>query len=172
MRVRAADIPALGVSPECLAARKERLARANQGRRALETGWGYGRHGATTWEDALQEPALGLTRWWLGRKAELASKQLLRFLDWAAEELTAGGPGGGVAGARGQGASRQGHGGGEANDGGQRPCAVCRDAAANTACVPCGHQALCLTCAGLVLATDGRCPLCRAEINNTLRIYS
>ena len=142
--------------------RKQRLERANNGVRPLEPRWGYAKYGATVWEDALQGHALGLTRWWLARKAELKSQQLLRFVEWAAEQLA--------------------RGGGQVQNGAGAPaaahappvaalCTICLNATSDTACVPCGHQALCHTCAAIVLARGDRCPICRAQVVNTLRIF-
>jgi len=52
-----------------------------------------------------------------------------------------------------------------------RSCAVCLDAAKNTALVPCGHV-LCGTCASAVLAmAQHKCPICRRAILQTIKLF-
>lgn len=46
-------------------------------------------------------------------------------------------------------------------------CKVCLDAEANCAFIECGHIVSCLNCAKLLT----RCPICRATIKRTLRVY-
>ncbi len=46
-------------------------------------------------------------------------------------------------------------------------CKVCLDAEANCAFIECGHIVSCLNCAKLLT----RCPICRAIIKRTLRVY-
>jgi hypothetical protein len=53
-------------------------------------------------------------------------------------------------------------------------CVVCQDRKAAHATVPCGHHCLCDECAAdLVSSTErsSRCPLCRAQVQSTLKIY-
>ena len=50
-------------------------------------------------------------------------------------------------------------------------CAVCMDADITHVCVPCGHIALCGTCAESMLAADAPCPLCRAAVSSVMRVY-
>ncbi|KAF0689463.1 Aste57867_19098 [Aphanomyces stellatus] len=49
-------------------------------------------------------------------------------------------------------------------------CVVCFDAPQEGVCVPCGHNAVCMTCAPRILAQKA-CPVCRAEIREIIRIY-
>lgn len=50
-------------------------------------------------------------------------------------------------------------------------CVVCHDEEANFAVVPCGHVCLCSTCSDICIRDDRPCPLCRVNIQNTMRIY-
>nr|CAD7396681.1 unnamed protein product [Timema poppensis] len=45
-------------------------------------------------------------------------------------------------------------------------CAVCLDNTCEVIFVPCGHMCCCIKCAELV----GQCPLCRADINQKVRV--
>ncbi|CAG2059094.1 unnamed protein product [Timema podura] len=45
-------------------------------------------------------------------------------------------------------------------------CAVCLDDTCEVIFVPCGHMCCCIKCAELV----GQCPLCRADINQKVRV--
>lgn len=47
-------------------------------------------------------------------------------------------------------------------------CYTCCDSPANVAFVPCGHGGLCHACAGRILGSSRRCPLCRGEIKGVL----
>ena len=47
-------------------------------------------------------------------------------------------------------------------------CCVCFDRRINTRLQPCGHVALCHACAARL--TSSRCPLCRAQIVDVLRV--
>jgi len=49
----------------------------------------------------------------------------------------------------------------------ENACKVCLDAEANCAFIECGHIVSCLNCAKLLT----RCPVCRAIIKRTLRVY-
>jgi len=51
-------------------------------------------------------------------------------------------------------------------------CVICLgEHAATHAVVPCGHLAFCGTCAQHPTAKNGRCPVCRGPIADTVRIY-
>lgn len=52
-------------------------------------------------------------------------------------------------------------------------CVVCQDRVAERAIVPCGHHCLCDECAHqLVSVGNGKCPLCRGNVQSTLKIFS
>ena len=46
-------------------------------------------------------------------------------------------------------------------------CVICMDEKATHAIVPCGHQCLCLDCAGLV----DKCPMCRVAKQSVIKIF-
>mmetsp|Transcript_161021 Transcript_161021/g.283773 ORF Transcript_161021/g.283773 Transcript_161021/m.283773 type:complete len:110 (-) Transcript_161021:40-369(-) len=47
------------------------------------------------------------------------------------------------------------------------PCVVCRDRAANTICLPCGHLIVCQVCARGLSRTSGlRCAFCGQGVGN------
>lgn len=52
-------------------------------------------------------------------------------------------------------------------------CVVCQDRGVERAVVPCGHHCLCDECAR-ILTTGGAglCPLCRGNVQSTLKIFS
>jgi hypothetical protein len=50
-------------------------------------------------------------------------------------------------------------------------CVVCQDRKAAHATVPCGHHCLCDECASDLTGRSGRCPLCRTQVQSTLKIY-
>ncbi|CAL5090110.1 unnamed protein product [Urochloa decumbens] len=52
-----------------------------------------------------------------------------------------------------------------------RTCVICLDAPVEGACVPCGHMAFCMSCLRDIKSKDGACPICRATINQVLRLY-
>ena len=47
-------------------------------------------------------------------------------------------------------------------------CIVCMDKSRQFACVPCGHRCLCFDCVNQI---NDKCPICRAEIESTVRVY-
>ena len=52
-------------------------------------------------------------------------------------------------------------------------CVVCDERAREFALVPCGHLCLCASCRPLVLgASAPTCPLCRADCESALRVYT
>ncbi|RLM87391.1 putative E3 ubiquitin-protein ligase XBOS34 [Panicum miliaceum] len=52
-----------------------------------------------------------------------------------------------------------------------RRCVTCLDAAVEGACVPCGHMAFCMPCLKDIKSKNGACPICRAAINQVIRLY-
>ncbi|GMH08540.1 hypothetical protein Nepgr_010380 [Nepenthes gracilis] len=63
-------------------------------------------------------------------------------------------------------------GGGTKEEGSSSSCVICLDAPAEGACVPCGHLAGCMSCLSEVKAKKLGCPICRAEINQVIRVYA
>ncbi|CAL5079994.1 unnamed protein product [Urochloa decumbens] len=53
----------------------------------------------------------------------------------------------------------------------RRRCVICLDAPVEGACVPCGHMAFCMPCLENVKSKKGPCPICRAAINQVIRLY-
>ena len=54
----------------------------------------------------------------------------------------------------------------------QTTCIVCRDAPPVIALLPCGHRCCCADCAHALRGRgSGRCPICRAAVQNSCRIY-
>ncbi|EPS57172.1 hypothetical protein M569_17649, partial [Genlisea aurea] len=51
-------------------------------------------------------------------------------------------------------------------------CTICLDAPVEGACVPCGHMAGCMSCLNEVRDKNWGCPVCRAKIDQVIRIYS
>lgn len=51
-------------------------------------------------------------------------------------------------------------------------CVICLDAPVEGACVPCGHMAGCMSCLNEVKAKKWGCPVCRAKINQVVRLYA
>ncbi|XP_025811515.1 probable E3 ubiquitin-protein ligase XBOS34 isoform X2 [Panicum hallii] len=52
-----------------------------------------------------------------------------------------------------------------------RRCVICLDAAVEGACVPCEHMAFCMPCLKDIKSKNGACPICRAAINQVIRLY-
>lgn len=52
-----------------------------------------------------------------------------------------------------------------------RDCVVCMDASRDAICVPCGHIAGCFLCLQAIVQASGECPICRAHVDNVVRIY-
>ena len=50
----------------------------------------------------------------------------------------------------------------------QNECVICMDGSRQIACVPCGHRCLCPQCASGI---NGECPICRANVKCTMRIF-
>ncbi|KAF8388236.1 hypothetical protein HHK36_026902 [Tetracentron sinense] len=51
-------------------------------------------------------------------------------------------------------------------------CVICLDAPVEGACIPCGHMAGCMSCLNEIKAKKGLCPVCRAKINQVVRLYT
>ncbi|XP_039040257.1 putative E3 ubiquitin-protein ligase XBAT34 isoform X1 [Hibiscus syriacus] len=50
-------------------------------------------------------------------------------------------------------------------------CPICLDAPSEAACVPCGHVAGCMPCLNEIKAKKWGCPVCRAEIQQVIKLY-
>ncbi|XP_012069850.1 putative E3 ubiquitin-protein ligase XBAT34 isoform X3 [Jatropha curcas] len=57
-------------------------------------------------------------------------------------------------------------------DGSSSSCVICLDAPVEGACVPCGHMAGCMSCLKEVKAKKWGCPVCRAKIDQIIRLYA
>jgi len=51
-------------------------------------------------------------------------------------------------------------------------CVVCWNAAAQGVCIPCGHLAGCMECLGMIKTKGWGCPVCRATIEQVIRVYA
>ncbi|KAJ4805678.1 RING/U-box superfamily protein [Rhynchospora pubera] len=51
-------------------------------------------------------------------------------------------------------------------------CVICLDAPVEGACIPCGHMAGCMGCLREIKEKRGECPICRAKINQVLKLYA
>jgi hypothetical protein len=60
----------------------------------------------------------------------------------------------------------------EKESGGGSSCVVCLDAAVEGACIPCGHMAGCMMCLNEIKAKKWGCPVCRAKIDQVIRLYA
>uniref|UniRef100_A0A7N0ZWB5 RING-type domain-containing protein n=1 Tax=Kalanchoe fedtschenkoi TaxID=63787 RepID=A0A7N0ZWB5_KALFE len=58
------------------------------------------------------------------------------------------------------------------NDGGSSCCIICWEAPVQGACIPCGHMAGCMSCLTEIKSKKGDCPVCRAKINQVIRLYA
>ncbi|KAA8527773.1 hypothetical protein F0562_035358 [Nyssa sinensis] len=56
-------------------------------------------------------------------------------------------------------------------DSGTSSCVICLDAPVEGACIPCGHMAGCMSCLNEIKAKKWGCPVCRAKINQIVRLY-
>ncbi|XVE81858.1 hypothetical protein DITRI_Ditri15bG0099900 [Diplodiscus trichospermus] len=50
-------------------------------------------------------------------------------------------------------------------------CAICLDAPSEAVCVPCGHVAGCMSCLNEIKAKKWGCPVCRAKIEQVIKLY-
>ncbi len=55
---------------------------------------------------------------------------------------------------------------------GANQCVVCWDAPAQGVCIPCGHLAGCMSCLSEIKAKNWGCPVCRAPIEQVIRVYA
>ncbi|KAM7277933.1 hypothetical protein ACFE04_005067 [Oxalis oulophora] len=51
-------------------------------------------------------------------------------------------------------------------------CVICLDAPVEGACVPCGHMCGCMSCLEEIMGKKWGCPVCRAKINQVIRLYA
>ncbi|KAF5195634.1 hypothetical protein FRX31_014771 [Thalictrum thalictroides] len=51
-------------------------------------------------------------------------------------------------------------------------CVICLDAPIEGACIPCGHMAGCMSCLNEIQAKKWGCPVCRAKIQQVIRLYA
>ena len=57
-------------------------------------------------------------------------------------------------------------------EGAAASCVICLDAPVEGACVPCGHMAGCMSCLNEIKAKKWGCPVCRAKIDQVVKLYS
>lgn len=50
-------------------------------------------------------------------------------------------------------------------------CVICYVAPRQGVCVPCGHMSSCMSCLNLVQRRDRRCPICRSEIQQVVKVF-
>lgn len=50
-------------------------------------------------------------------------------------------------------------------------CVICLDAPIEGACIPCGHMAGCMSCLNEIKAKKWGCPVCRAKIDQVVKLY-
>ncbi|KAF5465928.1 hypothetical protein F2P56_015890 [Juglans regia] len=58
------------------------------------------------------------------------------------------------------------------DDGGASSCVICLDAPVEGACIPCGHMVGCMSCLNEVKTKKWGCPVCRAKIDQVVRLYA
>lgn len=51
-------------------------------------------------------------------------------------------------------------------------CVICWEAPIEGACIPCGHMVGCMSCLNEIKAKKGDCPVCRAKINQVVKLYA
>ncbi|KAL3506151.1 hypothetical protein ACH5RR_031533 [Cinchona calisaya] len=51
-------------------------------------------------------------------------------------------------------------------------CVICLDMPVEGACIPCGHMAGCMSCLNEIKAKKWGCPVCRAKIDQVVRLYA
>ncbi|KAG8658559.1 putative E3 ubiquitin-protein ligase XBAT35 isoform X2 [Manihot esculenta] len=57
-------------------------------------------------------------------------------------------------------------------NGGSSSCTICLDAPVEGACIPCGHMVGCMSCLKEIKAKKWGCPVCRANIDQVIRLYA
>lgn len=60
----------------------------------------------------------------------------------------------------------------EGSSSGASSCIICYEAPIEGACVPCGHMAGCMSCLNEVKGKNWGCPVCRAKIDQVIRLYA
>ncbi|KAJ0411176.1 hypothetical protein ATCC90586_008892 [Pythium insidiosum] len=50
-------------------------------------------------------------------------------------------------------------------------CIICFDGPQAAVCVPCGHNAVCMNCAGELMQSTRMCPVCRVQVRDIIRLY-
>lgn len=60
----------------------------------------------------------------------------------------------------------------KAEDSSGKRCVICWDAPAEAVCIPCGHLAGCMDCMSAIKAEDWDCPVCRASIQQIVKVYT
>uniref|UniRef100_A0A5B6ZCZ5 Putative E3 ubiquitin-protein ligase XBAT34 isoform X2 n=1 Tax=Davidia involucrata TaxID=16924 RepID=A0A5B6ZCZ5_DAVIN len=58
------------------------------------------------------------------------------------------------------------------DSGGSSSCVICLDSPIEGACIPCGHMAGCMSCLNEIKAKKWGCPVCRAKIDQVVRLYA
>ncbi|XP_043688275.1 putative E3 ubiquitin-protein ligase XBAT35 isoform X2 [Telopea speciosissima] len=61
---------------------------------------------------------------------------------------------------------------GKEDGGASSSCVICLDAPVEGACIPCGHMAGCISCLKEIEAKKWGCPVCRARIDQVIRLYA
>nr|XP_019702279.1 putative E3 ubiquitin-protein ligase XBAT35 isoform X2 [Elaeis guineensis] len=51
-------------------------------------------------------------------------------------------------------------------------CVICLDAPVEGACIPCGHMVGCMPCLKEIKAKNWGCPVCRANVDQVVRLYA
>ena len=62
--------------------------------------------------------------------------------------------------------------GADSRDADSHLCCICYFQAKTHALIPCGHMCLCESCAAMLPPSFSRCPMCRKEIQQVVRIFS
>ncbi|PWA49304.1 Ankyrin repeat-containing protein [Artemisia annua] len=60
----------------------------------------------------------------------------------------------------------------EKKDGVSSSCVICLDAPVEGAFIPCGHMAGCMSCLTEIKGKILGCPVCRANIDQIIRLYA
>ena len=60
----------------------------------------------------------------------------------------------------------------DSRDADSHVCCICYFQAKTHALIPCGHMCLCESCAAMLPPSSSRCPMCRKEIQQVVRIFS
>ena len=54
---------------------------------------------------------------------------------------------------------------------GTAECVICMEERADAVCVPCGHNAACITCLEDIKRSTGNCPVCRKALREVVKLY-